>query len=68
VPGYEANQRYGVGAPKDTPAEIVERLNVEINSGLGDKRYRRALQTLPAWQCQRRPTECGTFIAAEIKK
>ena len=34
VPGYEASQWYGVGAPKNTPAEIVERLNKEINAAL----------------------------------
>jgi hypothetical protein len=34
VPGYEATTWYGLGAPKDTPAEIVEKLNKEINAGL----------------------------------
>ena len=33
VPGYEASAWYGIGAPKDTPAEIVEKLNKEINAG-----------------------------------
>jgi tripartite-type tricarboxylate transporter receptor subunit TctC len=34
VPGYEASASYGIGAPKDTPAEIIRRLNTEINAGL----------------------------------
>jgi Tripartite tricarboxylate transporter family receptor len=34
VPGYEAIQWYGVGAPKDTPAEVIDELNNEINAGL----------------------------------
>jgi hypothetical protein len=36
VPGYEASTWYGVGAPKATPAEIVDKLNKEINAGLAD--------------------------------
>ncbi len=36
VPGYESSTWYGVGAPKDTPAEIIEKLNKEINAGLAD--------------------------------
>jgi len=34
VPGYEASQWYGVGVPKSTPTEVVEKLNKEINAGL----------------------------------
>src|SRR5207248_2516271 len=36
VPGFEASQWYGVGAPKGTPAEFVDKLNKEINAGLAD--------------------------------
>ena len=36
VPGYEATAWFGIGAPKDTPAEIVDKLNMEINAGLAD--------------------------------
>ena len=38
VPGYESSQWYGVGAPKNTPVEIVEKLNKEINAALADQR------------------------------
>jgi tripartite-type tricarboxylate transporter receptor subunit TctC len=38
VPGYEASQLYGVGAPKDTPREIIELLNKEINAALASQR------------------------------
>jgi tripartite-type tricarboxylate transporter receptor subunit TctC len=36
VPGYEASNWYGVGAPKNTPAEIVAKLNTEVNAALAD--------------------------------
>jgi tripartite-type tricarboxylate transporter receptor subunit TctC len=36
VPGYDVSDWYGVGAPKDTPGKIVDRLNKEINAALGD--------------------------------
>ena len=40
VPGYEASAWYGIGAPKNTPAEIVDKLNKEINAGLADPKIR----------------------------
>ena len=36
VPGYEASAWYGIGAPKSTPIEIIDKLNTEINAGLAD--------------------------------
>ena len=46
VPGYEASGWYGVGAPKATPAEIVEKLNKEINAGLADPKIKARLADL----------------------
>src|SRR5262249_8390190 len=46
VPGYEASIWEGIGAPKDTPAEIVEKLNREINAGLADARMKARLAEL----------------------
>jgi tripartite-type tricarboxylate transporter receptor subunit TctC len=43
VPGYEASTWYGVGAPKKTPTEIIEKLNREINAALGDPKLRARL-------------------------
>jgi tripartite-type tricarboxylate transporter receptor subunit TctC len=40
VPGYEASQWFGVGAPKSTPAEIIYKLNREINAGLADPKIK----------------------------
>jgi hypothetical protein len=46
VPGYEASQWYGLGAPKNTPAEIVSKLNSEINAGLADPKLKARLADL----------------------
>ena len=46
VPGYEASAWFGIGAPKDTPAEIVEKLNKEINAGLADPKMKARLAEL----------------------
>ena len=46
VPGYEASAWYGIGAPKSTPAEIVDKLNKEINAGLADPKMKARLADL----------------------
>src|SRR6266849_8133837 len=46
IPGYEASAWYGLGAPRNTPAEIVERLNHEINAGLADPKIKARLVDL----------------------
>ena len=46
VPGYEASTWYGIGAPKNTPAEIVDKLNKEINAGLADPKIKARLADL----------------------
>ena len=46
VPGYEASVWYGVGAPKNTPAEIIDKLNKEINAGLTDPKIKARLADL----------------------
>ena len=46
VPGYEASSWYGIGAPKNTPAEIVDKLNKEINAGLADPKMKARLADL----------------------
>ena len=53
IPGYEASGFFGVGAPKNTPAEIVNKLNKEINAGLADPKIKARLAdlggTMLAW-------------------
>ena len=46
LPGYEASGWYGIAAPKDTPPEIVEKLNKEINAGLADPKTKERLADL----------------------
>ena len=56
VPGYEASDWYGIGAPKNTPAEIIDKLNKEINAALADPKIKARLADLGRHgACQVRP-------------
>jgi tripartite-type tricarboxylate transporter receptor subunit TctC len=68
VPGYEAATFFGIGAPKNTPAEIVERLNKEINAGLTDPNLKARLTDLGSVPTPVTPAELGKFIADETEK
>jgi tripartite-type tricarboxylate transporter receptor subunit TctC len=68
VPGYEASTWNGVCAPKGTPAEIVNRLNAEINAGLADPKVKAHLAEMGAWVLPGSPVDCGQLIADEIEK
>jgi tripartite-type tricarboxylate transporter receptor subunit TctC len=68
VPGYEASQWFGVGAPKNTPTEIVEKLNKEINAALVDPKIKTRLVDLGASVIPGSPVEFGEFIAEETEK
>jgi len=68
VPGYEASVRYGVGAPRNTPAEIVDRLNKEINESLADPKMKARLADLGTVTMPMTSAEFGTFIADETEK
>jgi tripartite-type tricarboxylate transporter receptor subunit TctC len=68
VPGYEASTWQGIGAPNGTPAEIVEKLNREINAGLADPRMKARLAELGGTVLPGSPSDFGKFIAAETEK
>ena len=68
VPGYEASTWYGLGAPKNTPAEIIDKLNKEINAGLADPKMRARLADLGATALAGSPAEFGKLIAEETEK
>jgi len=46
VPGYEASNWYGIGAPRNTPVEVIEKLNKETNAGLADPKLKARLDDL----------------------
>jgi tripartite-type tricarboxylate transporter receptor subunit TctC len=68
LPGYEVNAWYGVGAPKATPAGIVDTLNKEINAGLNDSRLKARIAEFGGSVLAQSPGEFGTFVAAEAEK
>ena len=68
VPGYEASTWQGVGAPKNTPAEIVDKLNKEINAGLADRKLKARLADLGATVLAGSPADFGKLIAEETEK
>lgn len=68
VPGYEASIWFGVGAPKNTPADIVDRLNKEINAGLKDPKLAARLADLGGVVLGGSPSDFGKLIADEIDK
>jgi tripartite-type tricarboxylate transporter receptor subunit TctC len=68
VPDYEASAWQGVGAPKDTPAEIIDRLNEEINAGLADPKLKARIVELGAVPMPMAPADFGKFIAGETEK
>ena len=68
VPGYEASAWIGVGAPRDTPAEIVDRLNKAINAGLADATMKARFTELGGTAAPGTPAEFSQFIASETEK
>jgi tripartite-type tricarboxylate transporter receptor subunit TctC len=68
VPGYEASAWFGVGAPKATPAEIVEKLNKEINAGLADPKMKARLVDVGGTPLSGSPADFGKLIADETEK
>jgi tripartite-type tricarboxylate transporter receptor subunit TctC len=68
VPGYEASGWQGIGAPKNTPAEVVTRLNREINAGLADPRMRATIAQLGGVVMPLSSADFGGLIAADIQK
>ena len=68
VPGYESSQWYGVGAPKNTPVEIVETLNKEINAALADPKMKARFADLGGTVLPGSPADFGKLIADETEK
>jgi tripartite-type tricarboxylate transporter receptor subunit TctC len=68
VPGYEASFWLGVGASKATPAEIVEKLNKEVNAALDDLKIKARLADLGGTPLPGSPADFGKLIAEETEK
>jgi tripartite-type tricarboxylate transporter receptor subunit TctC len=68
VPGFEASQWYGLGAPKDTPAAIVDKLNKEINAALADPKIKDRLSDLGGMILGGSPADFGKLIADDTEK
>ena len=68
VPGYEASSVFGIGAPKDTPIEIIGRLNQEFNAVLADPAFKMRLHGLDATGFGGSPTDFGKVMADETEK
>jgi len=68
VPGYEASAFYGMGVPKGTPPEIIEKLNKEINAGLADPKIKARLSELGGMLIPGAPADFGKLVAGETDK
>jgi tripartite-type tricarboxylate transporter receptor subunit TctC len=68
LPGYEASSWYGMGAPRATPPEIIERLNKEINAGLADRKLAARFAELGLSVLPSTPSEFRKFIGDETEK
>jgi tripartite-type tricarboxylate transporter receptor subunit TctC len=68
VPGYEASLWNGFGAPKGTPAEIIDKLNKEINAGLTDLKMKARLIDLGATVLAGSPADICRLIADDTEK
>jgi len=68
LPGYEASSFYGIGAPRHTPAEIVEVLNKAVNTGLADPKLKARLADLGSVPMPGSPAAFGKLIADETEK
>jgi tripartite-type tricarboxylate transporter receptor subunit TctC len=68
VPGYEASGWTGIGSPKSTPTEVIDKLNREINTALADPKIKAQLADLGSLALAGSPADFGKFIADEIEK
>ena len=68
VPGYEASAWYGFGVPKTTPAEIIDKLNKEVNAILADPKAKARFAELGASLLPGSPADFGKLVADETEK
>ena len=68
LPGYEVSARFGIGAPRNTPTDIIEKLNKEINTALADPKLKARLADLGSTPFPGSPADFGKHIADETEK
>jgi len=68
VPGYEISAWFGLAAPKNTPTDIIDRLNEEINAAFADAKMKRRLTDLGGMALKGSPADFGRFISEETEK
>jgi len=68
VPGYDASAFYGIGAPKNTPVDIVDKLNKAVNAGLADATLKKRLADLGSVAFPGTPADFGKLVANETEK
>jgi tripartite-type tricarboxylate transporter receptor subunit TctC len=68
VPGYEASGWQGICAPRNTPTDVIDKLNKEINAGIADPKLEARLADLGSTPLQGSPADFGKFIADETEK
>jgi tripartite-type tricarboxylate transporter receptor subunit TctC len=68
VPGYEVSSWFGIGAPRNTPTQVVDKLNAEINAGLADPKLRAHLTDLGNIPLKASPADFGKLIVEETEK
>src|SRR5262249_45874313 len=68
VPGYEASSIYGLGAPRNTPADIVRKLNMEVAPSLTNQKTKARFADFGSLPTPMTPADFGNLIAAETKK
>jgi tripartite-type tricarboxylate transporter receptor subunit TctC len=68
VPGYEATAWFGIGMPRGTPRDVIEKVNAEVNRALADPRMRERLAELGGAPIPGTPEDFGKVIAAETEK
>jgi tripartite-type tricarboxylate transporter receptor subunit TctC len=68
IAGYEASSLYGIGAPRNTPAEIVAKLNTEVNAALADPKLKARLADVGGTVLAGSPADFGTLIVDETEK
>jgi tripartite-type tricarboxylate transporter receptor subunit TctC len=68
LPGYESSLWFGIGAPKNTPAEIIDKLNKEINAGLADPKIKAVVADMGGTVLAGSPADFGKLVADETEK